>query len=151
MFAYSLGDGTEDDTFLGEFLLEGSLDRHRVHDGIDSCTRQGKAILERNTQFVESLHEFGVNLLILAILRLCRRVGIVGNSLIVDGRQGDMSPRRLLPGLPVAICLKTEIEKPFGFSFLLGDEPYDILVKSLLDDFGMYVGSKTEFVFLLYY
>ena len=44
MVLHRLGDATEDNAFLLEFLLEGGLDRHAVHDGIHRHASQCHAL-----------------------------------------------------------------------------------------------------------
>ena len=75
MLFHCLADTAEDDTFLTEFLLEGSLHRHRVHDGIYGGTAQSQTLLQRNTELVECLLQLRINLLVLRLLY--QRVGIV--------------------------------------------------------------------------
>ena len=55
MLLHCLADTAEDDALLTEFLLEGSLHRHRVHDGIYGGTAQSQTLLQRNTEFIECL------------------------------------------------------------------------------------------------
>ncbi|CUP36305.1 Uncharacterised protein [Segatella copri] len=75
MLLHSLTNTAEDDALLTEFLLEGSLHRHRVHDGIYSGTAQSQTLLQRNTEFVECFLQLRINLLVFWLL--CQRVGIV--------------------------------------------------------------------------
>ena len=75
MLLHSLTNTAEDDALLTEFLLESSLYRHRVHDGIYGSTAQSQALLQRNTEFVECLLQFRINFLVLWLL--CQRVCIV--------------------------------------------------------------------------
>ena len=75
MLLHSLTDTAEDDALFTEFLLESSLYRHRVHDGIYGGTAQSQALLQRNTEFIECLLQLRINLLVLRLL--CQRVGIV--------------------------------------------------------------------------
>ena len=71
VFAHQIGmlldgiaDGTEDYPFLTQFLLEGGLHADGVHDGIDSrVTAEGQTLLQRDTQLVEGLFQFWVDLL----------------------------------------------------------------------------------------
>jgi hypothetical protein len=149
MILDSLTNRAEDDSLLGKFILERGLYRHGVHDGIHSCTTQCEALFERNTQFVESLLQFRVYLFVGRLLR--QRVGIIGNGLIVYFGNVDMSPRWLLQGCPVIVSLETEVEHPFRFAFLPRDEPHDVFVQPLINDFGMHVGSESELVFLFGY
>ena len=59
--AYGLADRAEDDSLLGQHLLEGCLDRNRVHHRIDRHARQRHLLFERNTQLVERTTQFGVD------------------------------------------------------------------------------------------
>lgn len=94
MLLYRLADGHEDDALLFQLLLESRLHGDRVHDGIHRHTAQCETFLQRDSQFVECLHQLRVDVvhgLHLALL-LCHRVGIVRDSLIVYLRKGDMRP-----------------------------------------------------------
>ena len=65
----------EDDALLTEFLLEGSLHRHRVHDGIHGGAAQSQTLLQRNTELIECLLQLRINLLVLWLLG--QRISIV--------------------------------------------------------------------------
>ena len=148
MLLYGITDGAEDDTLFGEFLLEGGLHRYRVHDGIYGHTAQRQALFQRNTEFVEGLHEFGVNLLLSLLVFLGHGVSIVGDGLIVYGGQVDVSPGGLLQCLPVAESLQPEFEHPLRLLLLLGNQPHHVLIESSLNHFGMHVGREAELIFL---
>ena len=60
---YCLGNATEDDSLLLKFLLEGGLYRYAIHNGINRHTCQSHALFQRDTQFVEGLHQFRIYLL----------------------------------------------------------------------------------------
>ena len=75
MLLHCLADTAEDDALLTKFLLEGSLHRYRVHDGIHGGTAQCQALLQRNTELIECLLQLRINFLVLWLL--CQRVGIV--------------------------------------------------------------------------
>ena len=75
MLLHRLTDTAEDDALLTEFLLEGSLHRYRVHDGIHGSAAQSQALLQRNTELIECLLQLWVYLLVLWLL--CQRIGIV--------------------------------------------------------------------------
>ena len=53
ILADSLRDRAEDNTLLGQCLTECGLDRHRIHNGIDSNASQRHLLLQRNTQLIE--------------------------------------------------------------------------------------------------
>ena len=143
--------GTEDDSFLRELLLEGCLDGNRVHDGVDCRATQRQPFFKGNAQLVECFHQFWVYLLLLALRLAGQGVGIIGDGLIVDGRQGDVGPMGLLQSGPVPEGLQAEIEHPLGLVLLAGDESDHLFIESLLDDFGFHIGGETERIFLLGY
>ena len=147
MILHCLANRREDDTLLGEFLLEGGLHRHRVHHCVDSRTAQGQALLKGNAQLVERFFQLGVYLPVLWLLG--QRVGIVGDGLEVDLRHMHMSPFRHRQREPVAISLQAEVEQPLGLALLLRDQPHHVLVESLGDDICVNVGGEAVLVLLL--
>ena len=60
-----------------------------------------------------------------------------------------MAPLRLLLLLPVAEGLQAELQHPLGLTFLLRDEPDDVLVQSFLYNLCMYIGGKAKLILLL--
>ena len=149
MLLDSFADGTENDAFLAQFLLEGGLHRDRIHDSVNRCiSAQGQAFLQRNAQLVESLLQLGINLSVTGWL-LCHRIGIIGDLLIINRRHMHMSPLGFCLLFPIAESAETELQHPFWFPFLSRDEPNDILIQPLLDDFRMYVRRETKLIFLL--
>ena len=144
---HRLADGAEDDALLGQFLLEGGLHRHGVHDGIDGRPAQGQTLLQGYAKLVEHLLQLRVHLLVGRLLG--QRVGVVGDALVVHLRHMDVPPAGLLHRLPVVEGLQPEVEEPLGLALLLGDESHDILVETLVDDFRRHVGGEAELVFLL--
>ena len=60
-----------------------------------------------------------------------------------------MSPSGLLKFLPVAERLQSELKHPFWLSLLLGDEPHNVLIESLVYDVGVHVSGEAVLVFLL--
>ena len=150
MLPDGLANGTEDDTLFAQFFLEGGLHADAVHDGIDGgIAAEGQALLQGDAQLVEGLLQFRVypsgNT---AGHRLCRGVGVIRNGLIVNGGHMHVSPCGLRLFLPIAECLQTELKHPFGFPLLGRDEPNDILVQPLLNDFSMYVRGEAKLIFL---
>ena len=75
MLLDSLADTTKDNALLTELVLESSLHRYGVHDGIHGSAAQCQALLQRNAQLVEGLLQLRVYLLVLWLLR--QRVGVV--------------------------------------------------------------------------
>ena len=52
---HRLAEGGEDDALLGQYLLEGGLDRYAVHDRIDGHAAEDLLLVERDAQLVERL------------------------------------------------------------------------------------------------
>ena len=155
VLADGLADRAEDDALLAELLAERRLDAHRVHHGIDGCSGQCHALLQRDAQLVEGLHQLRVDFLLSLLplapcpLPLAGRVSIVGDGLVVNLRHLEVSPSRLLKGQPIAISIQAELQQPVRFSLLLGDEAHDVLRQTLLDDVRLHVGSEAVLVLLL--
>ena len=149
ILAHGFADGGEDDAFLLQFLFESGLHADGVHDGINRHAGELHAFFKRDAEFVKSLHQFRVNLLLSLVALLLRRVGVVGNRLIVYGREIHMSPRRRFERQPVTIGFEAKVQKPFRFSLFGGNEANDVLVQTFLNDFGVNVGREAVFIFLL--
>ena len=149
IFADGLADGAEHDTFFCQLFLKGGFDRYGIHDGIDGYAGQGHALFEGNAQFVERFHQLRVDFFLVGAAFFLCRVGVVRNTLVVDGREVDMGPIGLLQGLPIAEGLETEVEHPLRFALLFGNEAYDVLVEAGVDNLGMDVGGEAVFVLLL--
>ena len=147
MLLYGFSDRHEDDALLLEFILVSGLYRDRIHDGIHGSTAESESLFERNTEFVERLFEFRVNLFIDWFLR--QRVCIIRNSLIINRRHIDMCPCRLLKSQPMTECFETKLQHPVGLSLLGRDESYHLFGKSYRYYFRMYVSSEAVFIFLL--
>ena len=78
MFFDGLTDGAEDDALFGQFFLVGGLHRNGVHDGIHGgLSAEDESFFQRNAQFLEGFHHFGVNLFFLLVLFLGHGVGII--------------------------------------------------------------------------
>ena len=155
MLLDGVADGAEDDALLAELLLEGGLDAHGIHDGVDGgVAAEGQALFEGDAKLIEGLFDLGVDGSGISghsgITRfLGSRVSIIADGLIVDGRHVDMGPFGLGLLLPIAEGLQPELEHPLGFALLGGDETDHVFIQALFYDFGMYVGGKAELVFLL--
>ena len=151
MLLDGLADRAEDDTLLTQFLLEGGLHTDGVHNGIDGgIATQCQTLLKRNTQLIEGLFQFRVNLTV-ALRLLSQRIGIIGNGLIVDRGYMHMAPCRLLLLLPIAKCLQTEVEHPFRLTFLLGDKSDNVLIQSYRYNLCMYISREAELILLFGY
>src|SRR5262249_1514009 len=104
VFADGLRERTENDAELFELVLEGRGDRYAVYDGIDRNAGQPLLLLQRNSQLIEGLAYFRVDLI--QTLRrgaLSLGTGVVADGLVVDLWEVHVLPGRLLHGQPVAI------------------------------------------------
>ena len=150
MFAYGLAHRAEDDAFLHQCFLEGSLHGNGVHHGVHGHAAQRHLLLQRNAQLVEGLDQLGIYLIhALGALLLLGRVGVIRNSLVINLRNTEMGPRRHLQRQPVAVSLQAELQHPVGLSLLFGDKTDNILVQTLLDHIGMHIGRKAILVLFL--
>ena len=147
MLSHCLTDRHEDDSLLCQLLLERRLDRHRVHDSVHSGTAQREALLQGDAKLVEGLLQLRVDLFVLRFL--CQRIGIIGYCLEVDRWHMDVPPRRNGQGLPITVGLQTKVEQPLRLAFLLGYEPYNILVQTLGNDLSVNICRKAVFIFLV--
>lgn len=149
---HGFADGTEYDAALRKFFLKGGLHGHRVHHGIHRRTAQCQTFLQRDSEFIEGFHQLGVYLIQRfrpVLLHAFRRVGIVGNGLVIYLRHLQVRPRRLFLRLPITESLQTELKQPFRL-FLFGrNETHHILVQATLYDFGLHVGTETVLIFLM--
>ena len=141
MLLQRLGDRHEQDAGLGEFLLEGGRDRHRIEHRIDRDARasailaldaeQRLPLAQRNAELLVGLEDFGVDLVerLRAVLLLRRR--IVVEVLVVDRTEFDARPSRLAHGEPAPIGVEPPGEHPVGLALLGRDEADDILGQAL--------------------
>ena len=79
---------------------------------------------------------------------LTARVGIVGDGLVVDFGQVDVSPLGLFQCLPVAEGTQTKLEHPVGLFLLLRNQSDDIFVESFGNNLGVDLCGEAVFVFL---
>ena len=154
VFAHEFGiflDGfrktAENDALLLKALFEGGLDAHRVHHGINGYSCQCHALVEGDAELVEGFHQLRVNLLLVVLL--FRRVGIIRDGLVVDFGQTHVRPIGLRERLPVAKGGESELQQPFGFFLFGADLADDVFRQTGFDDFGLHVGNKSSFIFLL--
>ena len=143
---HGLGERTEDDAFLGQGFAEGGGDGHRVKDGVHGHdASQGFALLEGNAQFVESLGQFGIDLLGTVFVLLGS--GKIDNVLKINGRHVQVRPVRHRHGLPLAQGVQAEFQQPLGF-FLPGRyHTDDVFVQSLGNELLFNVCHKSFLVF----
>ena len=146
--AYCLADRAEDDTLLGQHLLEGCLDRNRVHHRIDCHARQRHLLFERNTQLVERATQLRVDFVHRVELGFCARCGVIDYVLVIDFGNIEVGPRWHSHREPMVVGFKTICCKPLRFTFFLRDESHDIFVQTARNCFGLDVGGESVFVFV---
>ena len=146
VFAHRFGERAENNTLLLQAFLEGRLHRHGVHHRIDGHSGQRHTLFEGNAEFLERLHQFGIDFLLLVFL--LGRVGVVVNGLIVDFGQAHQCPIRAGEREPMAISRETELQKPVRLAFFLTDLADNVFVQTGFENFGLDIGHKPCFVFL---
>ena len=147
MLPDGLAERAEDDAFLREGFSEGRGHGHRVEDRIHGdYARQGFALLQRDTEFLEGLGQFGVNFLGPVCILL--RSSIVDNILEINGRHIQMPPFGHRHPLPPVESVETEVQQPLRLAFPLGNHPDDLFVQPLRNIFLLHVGDKAFFVLL---
>ena len=146
-----LRDRTEDDSLLGERLLESGLDRHGVHDGIDGHARQLHLLLQRDAQLVERAFEFGVDLVHGAQFGTHPGRSVIDDVLEIDLRNTEVRPRRRLHLEPVAVGPQARLGHPLRFALLGRDQAHDLLAQAARNRLGLDVGGETVLVHPAFY
>ena len=146
-----LRDRTEDDSLLGERLLESGLDRHGVHDGIDGHARQLHLLLQGDAQLVERAFEFGVDLVHGAQFGTHPGRSVIDDVLEIDLRNAEVRPRRRLHLEPVAVGPQARLGHPLRFALLGRDQAHDLLAQAARNRLGLDVGGETVLVLPAFY
>ena len=148
MLFHRLANRAENHAHFRQFFLERRLHTDRVHNGIDRrVAAQRKAFFEGNSEFVKRFFEFRVDFSV-AFWLLRHRVCIIRNPLIINLRQRHVRPVGLFHRQPMAERLQAELQQPFRLVFLRRNQPYNILVQTLFDDFRLNVRRKAELILL---
>ena len=153
MSAHGLRDAAEDDALGGQALTERGLHADRVHNGIHSRATEGQPLFQRDAQLVEGAHQLRVDVISARgpLLLRRRRVGIIGDSLIVNLRHVEMRPCGLRHLLPDVKGIETELQQPCRLVLLVRDETHGVLSEATFDDVRIYVATKTVGVTLIRY
>ena len=148
---HGLAKGAEDDAFFGQCILKRRLHRHAVHHRINRHSAQLRPLMQWNTQFVEGLHQFRINLIhtFRSLFLLRRR--IVNDVLIVDGRNPEMRPCRHLKRLPVAERFQAERQQPIRLVLLCRNQANGCFIQSAMNDICINISHETVFVFATCY
>jgi len=147
MVLHGFGKRAEDDADISELLLECRRDRHAVEDRVHRDAGQHLLFVDRNTEFLEGLANFGIDLVQALQARLLLGRRVVDDLLVVDRVDLQVVPRRLFHLQPGAIPLQPPLEEPLGLLLLGGDQPDDVLVQAGRNLFGFDVGDKPVLVF----
>ena len=141
-----LAERHEDDAVFRERVLEGRLHRSRVHHRIDGHAREFLLLVQRDAEFVESVQQFGINLVEALYLLAFARRGVIDNVLIVNFGKVEVRPVGLFQRLPMAEGLQTELQQPFRFLFLLGNQANNVLIQTFRRKIGFNVGHEAVFI-----
>ena len=105
----SLRNRAEDNALFGERITERSLNRNRVHNGIDSDTCKGHLLLERNAELVECTLELGVYLVHRVELGATLGCCVIDDILKINLGDIEVCPVGVLEGQPMAESLETTL------------------------------------------
>ena len=127
---HGLAHAAEDDSELGEFVLEGSSHADAVHHEIHRHAAQALLLLERNAQLVHRLAQLRVHLVEGGELLL-----LLGGRVVADGLEIrllvlEMGPLGLHHRFPRFERLEAPLKEPLRFVLLGADQPNDVFVKS---------------------
>ena len=137
MLLHSFRERTEDNSQLGQLLLEGRSHGDAVEHRIHRHTRQHLLLLQRNAQLFVGAQDLRIEFLqaLQTGLLLGRRV--INDFLIVDWPVLDVGPLRfglrLLQRHPVAIGLEPPLEHELRLILLGRDQANDVFVQPLGD------------------
>jgi hypothetical protein len=128
---YRFGEGAEDHARLAEPLLERRRHGHAVEHRIHCHAGQAGALVQGNAELVISFQQLGIH-----FLQALRPIGlglgrrIIGDGLVVDGRDAQVRPVRLAHGQPMAEGLQAPFQHELGFVLLARDQPDHVLVEA---------------------
>ena len=105
----------------------GSLDADGIHHGIDGHSGELLLLLKRDSEFVECIDQFRIDLIHTLLQLPLFRGGIIGDRLKVDLRDIEVRPLRRSESLPIAECLETEVKQPIRLTFESGNKTHGLL------------------------
>ena len=146
MMLDGFAERTEDNALLSKRLLECCLYGDAVHHCIDRHPAKLRTFVQRNTQFVESLHQFRIDLIQALRAFLLLRSGIVDDILIVDRRDIQVRPCRHLQCLPMAEGFQAELKQPFRFILLGGNNTNSLFIQSAMNHLRIYIGNESVLI-----
>ena len=146
MMLDGFAERTEDNALLSKRLLECCLYGDAVHHCIDRHPAKLRTFVQRNTQFVESLHQFRIDLIQALRAFLLLRSGIVDDILIVDRRDTQGRPCRHLQCLPMAEGFQAELKQPFRFILLGGNNTNSLFIQSAMNHLRIYIGNESVLI-----
>ena len=169
MLANGFRYGTEDNTGLGQFLLEGRDNRHTVEHRIHghlagrigwttaffikragfimlAHASQKLLLLQRDTEFFVGTQQFRINLIKALGTGLPLWCGVKVDILEIDLRIADLRPVRFVHLQPAGIGVETLLQHPFRLFLLDGNEPDHIFRQPLGSRVGFNNGFKAILV-----
>jgi len=149
MVLHRFGKGTKDDPEFGKFFLEGRGHRNTVEHRINRHPRQCLLLFKGNAQLLIKGENFGIDLLRTFRPAVALRRGVIDDILIIDGREFDIGPERLLHGLPVTESLEPPFEHELWFMLPGRDTANNPLIQPLGQSLCVDIRYKTVFVFLI--
>ena len=154
MLADRLAHRAEDHPGLGQLLLEGGHHRDAVEHRVDRVlgralnAGQNFLLLQGDAELCVGGQKVRIDLVQAggAILGLGR--GVVVGVLVVDRRELDLGPGRLLQGQPALERLQPPLQHPFRLVLLGRDEADDVGVQALGRELLVDVGDEAVLVAL---
>jgi len=134
MFAHRFGKGTENDAFFRKRPAEGRGHGHGIKNSVHGDVapgfdaRQDLALVQRNPEFVESLHQRGIDLRRAVFVPLGRSV--IDNLLEINHRQFEMAPGRRRHLLPFTEGVQAELQQPLRLALAGGNGADDLLTQA---------------------
>ena len=142
-------EGTEDDALLFQRFRKGGLHGNGVHDGIHGHAGQHFLLFQRDAQFVEGVHQFGIHLVHAGKLFFLFGYGEICYVLIIRSFEVQVTPFGLFQGGPMAVCLKAELQQPFGFVLACGNHAHYVLIDAFGKLFHINIRHETVFIFVV--
>ncbi len=92
MVLYCFTERAEDNSLIGQGILEGGLYRYTVHHRIHRYAGQLLLFFQRNPQFVKGVNQFRIHLIHVLVFGLLPGGGIIDNILVINLRNLSGGP-----------------------------------------------------------
>ena len=151
MILHRLGERTENDAVLGQFLLVRRAHRHAVEHRVHRYAGQSLALVQRHAQLVIGFQQLGVDFIKALRPILILRAGsrIITNGLIIDRLVLHVRPARFLHLLPMTEGLEAPLGEPLRLVLFPGDLAHHFLVEAGRQRVRLHIGVKTPLVLLV--